>query len=115
MQTFFIPTDCPTCEGLPQLSCRSCGGTGGLGRFTCSSCAGRGWHPCETCEGQGQVPVELESLRATSVPTNADGRWDAHLAEEIREYLALADDDLAGYGLRRTDLEYQLQQLATSN
>lgn len=38
--------------------------------------------------------------------------YDDILADEIREYLALTDDQLAGYGLVRSVLEKQLADLA---
>ena len=35
--------------------------------------------------------------------------YDEILADELREYLALSDDQLSGYGLDRQTLEYQLE------
>lgn len=40
-----------------------------------------------------------------------DESYDEVLADEIREYLALSDEQLAGYGLNRRQLEYDLSQM----
>ncbi|MCI0665886.1 MAG: hypothetical protein L0220_32930 [Acidobacteria bacterium] len=43
--------------------------------------------------------------------TENQSEFDRELADEIQAYLALTDAELAGYGLIRSVLEYQLEQL----
>lgn len=91
-------------DTLVERGC-SCGGKGVVEVGMYGRAKGASWRTmcCKAC------PWRKPTARKPAAPPA--GEFDAALAEECRGYLALTDEQLAGYGLRRGELEYRLATL----